>query len=185
MIHNPENLGFARCYQIALARAEKDHFIFLPGDHEIAAQSVREIFASVGRADVVVPYIQNHQARAWHRRVMSRVCVFLSNRVSGFKLKYYQGPAVYPTALARRLPTSTSGLFMLTEMLVHALKEGYSFVEVGLVHQQREYGRSKAVSLGSILMAAKTIALLWLNVRLTAVRPGGTGSGLTFQHLDE
>ncbi len=92
VIHNPGNLGFARCYQIALARAEKDHFIFLPGDHGIAAQSVREIFASVGRADVVVPYIQNHQARAWHRRVMSRVCVFLSNRVSGFKLKYYQGP---------------------------------------------------------------------------------------------
>ncbi len=63
VIDNPGNIGLARCFQMALAQAEKDHFVFLPGDHEIAVQSVREIFASVGRSDLVVAYIENPQAR--------------------------------------------------------------------------------------------------------------------------
>ncbi len=60
---------------------------------------------------------------------------------------------------------------MQVPLVVRALKAGCSYVEVGLVHQQREYGRSKAFSLSNILMAVKTIALLWWNVRLKGVRP--------------
>ena len=39
VIRNPGNLGFDRCHRIALARAEKKYFVFLPGDHEIAGRS--------------------------------------------------------------------------------------------------------------------------------------------------
>ena len=171
VIRNPGNLGFDRCHRIALARAEKKYFVFLPGDHEIAGRSVREIFGAVGSADLVVAYIQNRESRTWRRRVMGQTCVLLSRVASGVRLRYFQGPVVYPTALARVLPSKTRGLFTLTEKLVHALKAGCTFVEVGLIHQNRAHGRSKAVSVQNILMALRTVARLWWKFRVRGVRP--------------
>ena len=146
VIHNRGNLGFEQCYQIAVGRAEKRYFVFLPGDHEIAAESVRGIFGAAGSADLVVAYVQNRGTRTWHRRLMGQTCVFLSRIASGVRMRYFQGLVVYPTAFARTLPSETRGLFTLTEKLVYALKAGCTYVEVGLTHRNCVHNRSKAVS---------------------------------------
>ena len=168
VLHNPTNFGLAAGYRRALAEARMEYFTFVPGDREVSAQSIKDILGLVGSADIVVPYHGNSQARAWHRRVLTRASTALINLLFGFRLRYYQGPCVYRTALARSLGTSTNGFFFLTEMLVQALRRGHSYVEVGLIHQERSYGRSKAVSLRNIGRALATIIRLWWSVR---VRP--------------
>src|SRR5207244_8634339 len=90
------------------------------------------------------------------------------NLLFGQKLRYYQGPCVYPTGLARSLPTTTRGFFFLAEMLIQALRRGRSFVEVGLVHQERAHGRSKAVTLRNAARALTTVARLWWRLRLAS-----------------
>jgi len=77
---------------------------------------------------------------------------------------------VYPTALARLLPRTVNGFFYATEMLVHALDAGYSWVEVGLTHQERAFGRSKAVNWSNILDAQRAVFMLWWNIRLRGKR---------------
>ena len=171
VIHNPGNLGFDQCYRIAVGRAEKRNFVFLPGDHEVAGESVRGIFGAVGSADLVAAYIQNRESRTWRRRLMGQTCVFLSRIASGVRLRYFQGPVVYPTALARVLPSKTRGFFTLTEKLVYALKAGCTVVEVGLIHRNRRHGRSKTVSVQNILMALRTIVRLWWTFRVRGMRP--------------
>src|SRR6185436_8894484 len=94
-------------------------------------------------------------------------------------LKYYQGPAVYPTELARVLPISTRGFFFATEMLVNALLMGYSYVEVPLTHHERTYGQSKAVKASNIVDAQITILRLWWNLRIrggVVARPISVGA---------
>ena len=89
-------------------------------------------------------------------------------------LKYFQGPAIYPTSLARVLPINTTGFFFATEMLVNALLMGYTYVEVPLTHHERTYGQSKAVKLSNIVDAQFTILRLWWNLRMrggVAARP--------------
>ena len=169
VIHQPQNVGIAAAYERALAEAHLDYFSFLPADGEIARESVRDILGSVGRADIVAPYHQNPRARQLHRRLLTWGSTALVNVLFGQRMHYYQGPCIYPIALARALPKSTGGFYFLTQMLIHALHAGYTYVEVGLTHVDRTHGRSKAVSAKNILKALRAITLAWWAIRL-----GGT-----------
>ena len=166
VLHQPRNLGLPAGYRRALAEARFAYFSFLPGDREVAAESVREIFRAVGSADIVAPYHGNPRARAWYRRILTWGSTTLINTAFGLRLRYYQGPCVYPTPLARVLPSTSRGFFFLAEMLVHALRGGRTVVEVPLIHQERAHGRSKAVSLTNILRAFGAIASLWWSIRV-------------------
>src|SRR5205085_7099780 len=55
-LHHPRNQGFGAAYGTALAEAQMAYFTFVPGDHEVAPESVVRIFAAVGKADIVVPF---------------------------------------------------------------------------------------------------------------------------------
>jgi glycosyltransferase involved in cell wall biosynthesis len=160
-LHQPRNMGIAAAYERALDEAKLDHFSFLAGDGEIARESVRNILAAVGRADIVAPYHQNPRARRLHRRLLTWGSTTLVNVLFGLKMQYYQGPCIYPVALARALPKTEGGFYFLTQMLIHALHAGYSCVEVGLTHVERTAGRSKAVSLRNILKALRAIGRVW------------------------
>ena len=161
VIHHARNLGLAQAYKSGLAAARLPYFTFVPGDGEVSAESIGVLLMAVGSADIVVPYHANPSARPWHRRVLTSISTAMLNRVSGHRLRYYQGPCVYPTALARSLPATSSGFFFLAEMLVHALWRGYSVVEVGLVHQERSGGRSKAVGVSNMARALLVVLRLW------------------------
>lgn len=169
VIHQPRNLGIAAAYQRALAAARLDYFSFLAADGEIARESVREILGSVGRADIVAPYHQNPTARQLHRRFLTWASTVLVNVLFGQRMRYYQGPCIYPVPLARALPKSAGGFYFLTQMLIHALHAGYTYVEVGLTHVDRASGRSKAVSAKNILRALETIVQVWCTIHLSGV----------------
>lgn len=173
VIHAAVNRGLAAGYRAALAAARLPYFTFVPGDREVSRASIREILGAVGLADIVVPYHANPEARPWHRRLLTAVSTGLINALFGLRLRYFQGPCVYHTELARSLPTTTAGFFFLAEMLIRALSRGHGFVEVGLQHQERAHGRSKAVSLRNIARALAMIIRLWwaIRVRKRDVRP--------------
>lgn len=160
-IHQPRNMGIAAGYERALDEAKLDHFSFLAADGEIARESVRDILASVGPADIVAPYHQNPKARQWHRRFLTWASTAVVNVLFGQHMHYYQGPCIYPVALARALPKTAGGFYFVTQMLIHALHAGYTYVEVGLTHVDRTHGRSKAVSVKNILKALRAIAQTW------------------------
>jgi glycosyltransferase involved in cell wall biosynthesis len=166
VLHHTTNLGFAAAYETGLMQAQMEYVTFVPGDNEIAAVSLAAIFDAVGRADLVIPYHATPWKRAWYRRILTWVCVTQINVLFGWHLRYYQGPTVYPTGLARALPRKTRGFFFITEMLVNALAANHAGVEVGLMHQERAYGRSNAVALSNILSAERTILRLWWDIRV-------------------
>jgi glycosyltransferase involved in cell wall biosynthesis len=172
VIHHDVNRGFSESYQTGLRNARMSYFTFVPGDNEVALESVVDIFDAVGKADIVVPYHGTPWKRTWSRRLLTWICTTQLNIAFGRRLHYYQGPAVYPTALARALPNNTRGFFFATEMLVNALMMGYSIIEVPLIHNERTYGQSKAVQGLSIVKAQLTVLRLWwtLRVRGTAAR---------------
>ena len=164
VIHQDRNQGIGAGYIRALDEAKLDYFSILPADREISPESIKDIFAAVGTEDIVVPYHANSRARALHRRVLTWAFRSLVNLLFGLKLKYFQGPCIYPTALARLLPKTSGGFFFPTQMLVHAVRAGHTYVHVGLTDQERRHGRSKAVSLGNILRALRTVGALWWTI---------------------
>lgn len=168
-VHQPRNLGIARAYERALDEAKLEYVSFLPGDGEIARESIHDIFAAVGAADVVAPYHGNSEARQRHRRALTWTSTRLVNVLFGLRIRYFQGPCIYPTALARRLPKTAGGFYFLTEMLVHAARAGHGCVEVPLIHQERSHGKSKAVSARNLLRALRAVAVLWWTIHVRKV----------------
>src|SRR3979490_48374 len=56
-IHNPGNIGLGSSYQRGLAEARGDYLMMLCGDGGMPAASLPPIFAAVGSADIIVPFI--------------------------------------------------------------------------------------------------------------------------------
>lgn len=168
--HHPENRGFAAAYRTALEHARMSYFTFVPGDGEVSPKSIQSILAAIGQADLVISYHATPWARPLVRRFFTWASTTEVNLLFGWRLRYYQGPTVYPTALARALPHAATGFFFATEMLVNALTAGCTFVEVGLAHQERIYGRSNALDWRNIVDAELTILRLWLAIRVRRMR---------------
>jgi glycosyltransferase involved in cell wall biosynthesis len=158
--------GFAAAYRRGLALATCEYVALIPGDNEIQPLSVRAIFEAVGTADVIVPFTANQADRPWLRRTLSRAFTTTVNTLFGFRLRYYQGPCVYPVELVRRLPVTTTGFAFLAEMLVRALTSGCRGVEVPMHIQPRASGRSKAVSLHNVVTALRTLVVLVWDVKV-------------------
>ncbi len=165
-LHNTPARGFAGAYRRGAEAAAKPVVALIPGDNEIQPMSVRAIFEAVGSAEIIVPVTANQHDRPWLRRTLSKTFIGLVNGLFGFGLRYYQGPAVYPSDLLRRLPTSTGAFVFLTEMLVRALATGRSHVQVPMYIQHRQYGSSRAVSLYNVASALFTLAILVRDVKV-------------------
>jgi len=167
VLHHVPNRGFAASYRHGVAEARMAHVGLVTGDNEMRPESVRAIFAAVGTADVVMPYQANQQDRPLVRRTLSRLFTWSVNRLFGLQLRYFQGPCVYPTALAQGLPMSTQGFAFLTEMVLRTVKAGYSYAEIPMHIQPRRYGRSSALSFRNAATAAAVVARLYVELRLS------------------
>jgi dolichol-phosphate mannosyltransferase len=165
-IHHERNLGIGAAYRTALEHASMDYFAWTAGDRELHRDSLRDILAAVGSAAVVIPYHGTPERRELHRRVLTWISTGQLNLMFGLRLHYYQGPAIFPTHLARSLPMTSTGFYFATERLVHALLAGHSWVQVPLRYQGRTYGKSKAVSLANVFRAEWVIWRLWWQVRV-------------------
>jgi dolichol-phosphate mannosyltransferase len=165
VVRHPTNLGLRAAYETGLARARYDHVTWMPGDGEIAVDSLVEIFKAVGTADIIAPYHGTPHKRPWYRRALTLISTTEINLLMGKRLHYWQGPVVYPTELARSLPRTIDGFFCMAEMLACAMTLGLSYVEVPLTHQERAYGVSKAVSVSRIWAAQRAVIGFWWRFR--------------------
>ena len=176
VISHETNLGLRAAYETGLKFAQYEYATWVPGDGEMASESIAEILRAVGTADIVVPYHGTPWNRPWFRRLLTWGSTQQLNVLLGRDLRYFQGTVVYPTALARRLPRTESGFFFAAEMLSWALEEGCTYVEVPLVHRERRHGVSKAVGLKAIWRAQMLI--LRLAFRIHAERMALIAKGM-------
>ncbi len=176
VVHHAQNRGLRAAYESGLASARHDYVTWAPGDGEMSPASLALIFRAIGTADLVVPYHGTPERRPWFRRLLTWGSTMQLNWLLGHRLHYYQGPAVYPTKLARRLPRTESGFFCMAEMLAWALEEGLSYTLVPLEHQERQYGASKAISWSKIWVAQKLILKLAYRIHVArqSARPERT-----------
>jgi hypothetical protein len=180
LVCHPVNRGLRAAYETGLAEVRMQYVTWVPGDNEMALESIGKILAAIGKADLVVPYHGTPWLRPWFRRLLTWGSTTQMNVLFLKRLHYYQGPVVYPVALARSLPRTIPGFFCMAEMLLHALAAGYTYVQVPLTHQERAYGTSKAVGAGKIWDAQIAIIVFWWRIKVLgqvqALRIPGTGS---------
>jgi dolichol-phosphate mannosyltransferase len=164
-IRNSHNIGLGSSYQRGLAEARCDYLMMLCGDGGMPAASLPPIFAAVGSADIIVPFITNlKQIKSRVRYFTSRTYTNLLNILFGQKIKYYNGLPVHRVDLLRQLRINSSGFGFQGEILTKLLRSGCSMTEVGVPGAEMTKN-SSAVSLKGMINIAKVLTLLVWEVR--------------------
>ena len=157
---NATNEGFGYSFARGVKMATKDYVTVFPGDNDMAAQSLKDLIAARGSADLVISYMKKTNRRSVFRRLVSRLFVAIMNLLFGLRLQYYNGAFICKTELLRSVPIKSTGLAALAECLVRLLKKGVEYRTVYFEHAGRRHQQSKAFNLRSIKAVAKTIGIL-------------------------
>lgn len=170
VIHNPKNMNLGFNFVRGIQLAKKEFVGMVPGDNEIDPETLDNVFNALGRADIVMTYIQNPEVRPWGRRFLSATYIIIINTAFGFKMRYYNGGCYFKTSMAKKVPVYTHGFAYMTEILVKLLKSGATYVEVPMINRDRERGATKAFRLKNIISVFKTFLTLFWEVQVLRKR---------------
>jgi dolichol-phosphate mannosyltransferase len=175
VIHNSGNMGLGYAWLRAVDVASQATFVFIPGDNTWPYPSLRDLFGSMGKADVITSYPTNSEIRVPARRILSVAYTAGLNLLFGLRLHYYHGLTIYPIEYIRSGVITTHGFASMSEALLRAIHQGYSYYAVPCAIEERATGRSKAVSLYSLVSVVDTVSRLFFDLRLRSRRgPGST-----------
>ncbi|MDP2932253.1 MAG: glycosyltransferase family 2 protein [Chloroflexota bacterium] len=167
VVHNPHNMGCGFTFMRGVRAAGCQYVWLIPGDGEIPDDSIAAIADRIGTSDMVIPYVTNFSIRPLSRRIVSWGYTALLNILFWKRLHYYNGPCAFRTDLAKSVPTVNSrGFAFMAPILLRLMKRGHSYVEVGILLQNRRYGRPTISSLWNIFSALRTIARLFWDINL-------------------
>ena len=160
VLHNQHNFGLGGAYKRGLMVAKFDYIMWIPGRNVLPSEELIKVLSQIGKADIVISYSANPEHRLWHRRLFSSGFVCLLNLRFGLAVPYYNGINVYHTELLQKFSPPTNGYAYQAAALIGMLKQGYSWVAVGIINTPRQSGKSKAMKLNNMISVFKSIAYL-------------------------
>ncbi|MFC1990737.1 glycosyltransferase family 2 protein [Chloroflexota bacterium] len=163
VIHNPRNMGYGYTFLHGVDAARYEYIQLIPGDGEIPTSSIEKIANYAGTADMVIPYVLNFHIRPLARRIISWGYTALLNVLFGLRLHYYNGPTVNKRDLIKSVNVTTTGFDFQARILIRLIKQKYSFVQVGIMLEHRQHGKSN-LSLRKILNVVKIIPQIFWEI---------------------
>lgn len=164
LFKNPVNRGLGNNFREGVLRARSEYVMMVPGDDEIVVESLKATFQQVGSADLLLGYSTNATVRPLVRRLISRLYTQLLNFLFGLKLRYYNGPSVVRTDLAKQFLPAESSFAYMAVIVVQAIKAGYRYKQVPFSLRERRFGKSKAFRLKNVVRVFRDILFLFWKV---------------------
>src|SRR5215467_4186977 len=145
LLRNWRNLGFGATYRHGVAAAAGEHIVMVHGDNAWGAATLRDLFSRVGEADIVVGYTRDMwRSRTFTRTVVSKTFTMLVNAITGRSLHYYNGLQIHRADVLKKMTIQSSGFGFQPEVLVKALGQTRTLIEVPMDLKEREHGGSTA-----------------------------------------
>lgn len=157
LLINPRNEGVANNYAEAAFRGRGEWYRMICGDNVESEETLSTIFASIGEAEMLVPYYKEHPGRAPHRRVISKVYTGLVNFLSGYRLNYYNGMPLTRRAYAMRWHSNSHGFGFQADLVTRLLALGATHKEVGVIGRERAGGKSSALTFRNFASVAHSL----------------------------
>jgi glycosyltransferase involved in cell wall biosynthesis len=170
---NPRNLGLSRSFVDSAFRGRGTHYRLVCGDNVEPKETMVTILKMLGKADIVVPYYPVLPGKSPTRRVISRTFTLLVDLLSGYRLQYYNGCALYRRYHVMRWAPYNYGFGFQADLITRLLDEGASYVEVPVsgFHLTKERGRS-AITFRNFVSTGHTLFEILLR-RIRRIVYGG------------
>jgi len=167
VFHNNRNSGYGFTVMRGASVAKFEYVQLVPGDNEIPTASIAAVAEKIGTADMVIPYMLNFKIRSFERKTISWVFTTLLNVLFLMRLRYYNGPCAIKRELIQTVAVNTRGFAFMSCVLIQLIKRKHSFVEVGILLEPRQFGKSTMVSVKNITEVIRTIGWLFWHVNIT------------------
>lgn len=151
LLKNEINKGLGYSYMRGAAESHSEHYIYIPGDNCTSAEMMIHILKEIGKADIIIPYLENPQIRSWFRRAISFGFTALVNLINGKKIKYYNGLVMHKRKNVLRFKNVGSGFAYQAEMLSQLLGDGCSYLQIPYKSTGRKAGKVSALRCSNII----------------------------------
>jgi dolichol-phosphate mannosyltransferase len=156
----PQNIG--ACYDIGRQRARMDYCVMIQGDNPFTASTLDDFFSHAGQADFLCGYWQNPEERELLRRIISFCYTNLLNILLHKKMRYYNGLQLHQTEWLKTVELKSSGFGYQAEVLLQALLDGKTYIEIPTAYVERPGGGvTKVFRVRNIINVLKTIGRLY------------------------
>lgn len=169
-IENSRRLNLGGAYKAGLTAATGTYVMLVPGDNEHPAEGLLPILAMRGKADIVIPFVENPGVRSKSRIRVSRWFTGLLNLAFNLRVPYYNGLVIHRRLLLQSITIDTDSYAYQAEAIVKLLRSGCSFVTVGTVLSARQTGSSNAFKFKNILKVVWALIRLFYVVKFRGFR---------------
>lgn len=141
---NPRNLGLARGFVETSFHGRGRYYRLVCGDNVEPKETMVTLHKLIGQADLVLPYYPVLPGKSVTRRTISKTFTFLVDLLSGYRIRYYNGCAIYRRFHVMRWAPYNYGFGFQADLITMLLDEGATFVQVPVSgsHYVKEGGRS-------------------------------------------
>jgi glycosyltransferase involved in cell wall biosynthesis len=157
LLLNSRNEGVANNYAEAVFRAKGEWYRMICGDNVEPVETLKKIFASIGQAEILVPYNTEVRGRSLLRKLISTIYTVLVNVISGYRLHYYNGLLLTRTDYVRRWHSNSHGFGFQADLLTRLLSKNLSFLEIAVSGNERVTGHSKALTFRNLVSVAHSL----------------------------
>lgn len=162
LYRNPCNRGLSRSFVDAAFRGRGRYYRLVCGDNVEPKDSMIAILRARGKCDIVIPYYPILPGKSRFRKLVSRTYTLIVNGLSGRRLKYYNGCALYRRPHVMRWASYNYGFGFQADLITRLLDEGASYLELPLTGMHLTKDRGSALNLRNFLSTAHTLSEIFL-----------------------
>lgn len=156
---NGQNRGLNRCYVDGAFLGRGRYYRMVCGDDVEPKETFVTIFRELGKADLIIPYYERIPGKSSFRLALSRAYTFLVNRLSGYRIRYYNGMALTSRYNVMRWGPYSFGFGFQAELITRLLDEGASFIQIPVAASHRlKSGKNSALNWRNFLSVAHTLS---------------------------
>jgi len=141
VVHHPANRGYGGALKSGFAASRKEYVFFTDGDGQFDVTEIDRLLPYVPEYDVVVGYrleraegaLRKLNAAAWNWLVRRLFHIPVRDVDCAFKL--------FKRRVLDSVRVEAEGAMISTEVLGRAVRAGFSVIEVGVHHFERQHGK--------------------------------------------
>lgn len=164
-IKNSKNLGIAASFKKALASCNGKKITVFPSDNYSHKILIYNLLNKYRKADLVISYTLNTEARTKVRNAFSVFYNFIYNFCFNTHFKYINGSAVYDVKKLKKINIISNRYSVFSEINIKFAKLGYSVHETwGIMNVNRN--KSSALSLNNLITVVIDFIYLFFEIRV-------------------
>ncbi|MFC1890512.1 glycosyltransferase family 2 protein [Thermodesulfobacteriota bacterium] len=166
VIHHGKRMGSGGAILSGIRNATGEMVMYVPADGQFHLEEIHDFIDAMEGVDIVIGARLSRSDYSAFRRISSIGFITIVNTLFRQRFKDVNWVHMWRLEIFDRVRPRSTGVFLLEEILVRAMRAGYGVREIDSVYKPRIGGASKVARVGSIMRTLWDIIKLWIEINI-------------------